>query len=177
MSRALWSASPRDATMHASDINAQPVAQAVSAWGQASYGPAQNDACRSAAPCAMGLGDYAGQGACDRAARASPGSFLRMNSRLRPLPRFAVVHATRITDPGHHVMTPDHTPATPDHDTIATAPDSPERRAALQKLAVLSAWTVPTTLMLLRSKRASAESPQPFNELPPDEPGTEGPPP
>ena len=55
-------------------------------------------------------------------------------------------------------MTPDHTSATPDHDTIATAPDSPERRAALQKLAVLSAWTVPTTLMLLRSQRASAES-------------------
>ena len=74
-------------------------------------------------------------------------------------------------------MTPDHTSATPDHDTIATAPDSPERRAALQKLAVLSAWTAPATLMLLRSKRASAESPQPFNELPPDEPGTEGPPP
>ena len=52
-------------------------------------------------------------------------------------------------------MTPDHTPATPDHDT---APDSLDRRAALEKLAVLSAWTVPTTLMLLRSQRASAES-------------------
>ena len=55
-------------------------------------------------------------------------------------------------------MTPDHTSATPDHDTPTAAPDSPERRAALQKLAVLSAWTVPTTMMLLRSKRTSAES-------------------
>ena len=55
-------------------------------------------------------------------------------------------------------MTPDHTSATPDHDTPTAAPDSPARRAALQKLAVLSAWTVPTTMMLLRSKRASAES-------------------
>ena len=55
-------------------------------------------------------------------------------------------------------MKPDNTPSTPDHGTPTIAPDSPERRAALEKLAVLSAWTVPTTLMLLRSKRASAES-------------------
>ena len=72
-------------------------------------------------------------------------------------------------------MKPDNTPSTPDHGTSTTAPDSPERRAALEKLAVLSAWTVPTTLMLLRSKRASAESP--FDDLPPDGPGPEGPPP
>lgn len=36
--------------------------------------------------------------------------------------------------------------------------DSPERRDALEKLAALSLWVAPTTLMLLRSKRASAES-------------------
>ena len=71
-------------------------------------------------------------------------------------------------------MTPDHTSATPDHDSPTTAPDSPKRRAALEKLAVLSAWTAPTTLMLLRSQRASAESPQAFNDLPPGAPGTEG---
>ena len=70
-------------------------------------------------------------------------------------------------------MNPKNIPATPDHDNPATAPDSPERRAALEKLAVLSAWTVPTTLMLLRSKRASAVSP--FDDLPPDAPGPEGP--
>ena len=72
-------------------------------------------------------------------------------------------------------MNPKNIPASPNHDKPATAPDSPERRAALEKLAVLSAWTVPTTLMLLRSQRASAESPQPFNDLPPDQPGPEGP--
>lgn len=45
--------------------------------------------------------------------------------------------------------------------------DSPERRAALEKLAVLSAWTAPAMLTLLRSKRASA------NSLPPGTPGSE----
>ena len=56
-------------------------------------------------------------------------------------------------------MTADNNASPSDHDTpTATMPDSPERRAALEKLAVLSAWTIPTTLMLLRSKRASAES-------------------
>ena len=71
-------------------------------------------------------------------------------------------------------MNPKNIPAPPNHDKPATAPDSPERRAALEKLAVLSAWTVPTTMILMRSKRASAESPQPFNELPPDEPTEPG---
>lgn len=35
---------------------------------------------------------------------------------------------------------------------------SHERREALQKLAVISAWVAPSTLMLLRSQRASAVS-------------------
>ena len=65
-------------------------------------------------------------------------------------------------------MNSKNTPKTPDHDTPTTAPDSPERRAALEKLAVLSAWTAPATLMLLRSKRASAVST--FNDLPPNPP-------
>jgi len=72
-------------------------------------------------------------------------------------------------------MTPDNNASPSDHDTPTIAPDSPERRAALGKLAVLSAWTVPTTLMLLRSRRASAESPLPGDPPPP--PGDEGPPP
>ena len=55
-------------------------------------------------------------------------------------------------------MNPDNTPSTPDRDAPVTTPDNPGRRDALGKLAVLSAWTVPTTLMLLRSQRASAES-------------------
>ncbi len=35
---------------------------------------------------------------------------------------------------------------------------SPERRAALRKLGLMTAWTAPTLLMLLRSPRASAQS-------------------
>lgn len=72
-------------------------------------------------------------------------------------------------------MKPENSTKAPKHEPAVSPPDNPERRAALEKLAVLSAWTVPTTLMLLRSQRASAESPQPFNDLPPDQPGPEGP--
>jgi hypothetical protein len=35
---------------------------------------------------------------------------------------------------------------------------SPDRRAALQKLGLITAWTAPTLLTLLRSARAEAES-------------------
>ena len=64
-------------------------------------------------------------------------------------------------------MKPVNSTKAPKHEPAVNPPDSPERRAALEKLAVLSAWTVPTTLMLLRSKRASADS---FTEEPPPEP-------
>ncbi|MFM2005945.1 MAG: hypothetical protein RLZZ09_1600 [Pseudomonadota bacterium] len=69
-------------------------------------------------------------------------------------------------------MHPDNTSSTPDRDAPVTTPDNPGRRDALEKLAVLSAWTVPTTLMLLRSQRASAES---LPGAPTDDPGDPGP--
>ncbi len=55
-------------------------------------------------------------------------------------------------------LKPEITPSTENHYTPLAQPDSLARRAALEKLAVLSAWTAPATLLLLRSKRASAES-------------------
>lgn len=70
-------------------------------------------------------------------------------------------------------MKPDNTSSTPDRDALVTTPDNPGRRDALEKLAVLSAWTVPTTLMLMRSQRASAESPLAGDPPPP--PGPEEP--
>jgi hypothetical protein len=58
--------------------------------------------------------------------------------------------------------------ATPTAASEASAPtdhlSDAERRAALAKLGGLAAWTAPTMLTLLVSKRASAES---FPDLPP----------
>ena len=51
----------------------------------------------------------------------------------------------------------------PTPETLDAHPDtpdaiSPERRAALKKLGLMTAWTAPTLLTLLRSRRAPAES-------------------
>lgn len=69
-------------------------------------------------------------------------------------------------------MTTDNIGSPSDQDTPSTTPDSPERRAALEKLAAMTAWTTPTMMLLLRSKRASAAST--FTGTPPSTPGGEG---
>jgi len=46
----------------------------------------------------------------------------------------------------------------PDGDPRPRLPDDAERRAALAKLGALAAWTAPTLLTLLASRRASAAS-------------------
>lgn len=44
--------------------------------------------------------------------------------------------------------------------------DSPARRDAVAKLAIMAAWTAPTLTVLMRSKRASATSAQSENSVP-----------
>ena len=55
---------------------------------------------------------------------------------------------------------PKHQPNDPTRadDDAGMSPDDRERRAALAKLGALGAWTAPTVLTLLASRRASAES-------------------
>ena len=54
------------------------------------------------------------------------------------------------------------------HDLECTdTPASRERREALHKLAVISTWVTPSTLMLLRSQRASAASDEEDPPAPP----------
>jgi hypothetical protein len=59
----------------------------------------------------------------------------------------------------------------PEASTTDNAPEALDRREALHKLAVISAWVAPSTLMLLRSQRASADSKE--NEEDPPAPPVE----